>query len=76
MFDIGAVIGALFVGFLADHFNKKALFLSPSLLGCATTMFVITFALEDEVWPYYVTIFFVGFFISGPYNIIGTLMTI
>lgn len=45
MFDIGAVAGGLFVGFLADFFNKKALFLSPSLLGCAITMFLIAFTL-------------------------------
>lgn len=76
MFDIGAVAGGLLFGFLADYYNKRALFLSPSLLACSIVMFLISFTLKDEVWPYYVTIFFVGFFISGPYNIIGTLMAI
>lgn len=76
MFDIGAVVGSLIFGFLADYFNKKALFLSPSLLVCSIVMFLISFLLGDQVAPYYVTIFLVGFFISGPYNIIGTLMAI
>ncbi len=46
MFDIGAVAGALLFGFLADFFNKRALFLSPSLLVCAVVMFFISFTLS------------------------------
>jgi MFS transporter, OPA family, solute carrier family 37 (glycerol-3-phosphate transporter), member 1/2 len=76
MFDIGAVIGGLFAGFLADKFNKKALFLSPFLFCCAIIMFLISFVLGDDPFPYYLTIFLAGLFISGPYNIIGTVIAI
>ena len=76
MFDIGAVIGGIGVGLLADLFNKRALFLSPSLFVSAVVMFLVSSALADEAWPYYLTIFLVGMFISGPYNLIGTLITI
>ena len=76
MFDVGAVVGALSVGYMADHFNKKAIFLSPCLFLCAIVMFVISFALGDIPWPYYVTIFLAGTFISGPYNMVGTVIAI
>ena len=39
-------------------------------------MFIISFALGDTVGPYYATLFLAGFFISGPYNIIGTVIAI
>ncbi len=74
MFDIGAIVGGLFIGFLSDITNKKAIFCSPSLLLCSITLFIISFALGDAVWPYYVTIFMAGFFLSGPYNIVGILI--
>ena len=74
MFDVGAVLGALTAGFLSDRFNWKALLLSPSLFCCAIVMFIISFALGDDAWTYFLTIFLVGFFISGPYNIIGTVI--
>lgn len=45
MFDIGAVIGGIGVGLLADMFNKRALFLSPSLLISAVVMFLVSWAL-------------------------------
>ena len=45
MFDIGAVIGGIALGGLADFFNKRALFLSPSLLLSSVVMFVICLAL-------------------------------
>jgi len=76
MFDVGAVAGALVAGFLSDKFDIKALLLSPFLLCCAIVMFIISFALGDAVGPYYITLFFAGFFISGPYNIIGTVIAI
>lgn len=76
MMDVGAVVGALGVGFLSDYFNKKAIFLSPCLLSCAIVMFITSFALGDVPWPYYITIFLAGAFMSGPYNIIGTVIAI
>ena len=76
MFDVGAVVGALIVGFVSDRFNVKALLLSPFLFCCAIVMFIISFALGDDPWPYYVTLFMAGLFISGPYNIIGTVIAI
>jgi OPA family glycerol-3-phosphate transporter-like MFS transporter 1/2 len=76
MFDIGAVMGALLIGFLADHFNKRALVLAPSLLMSAVVMFMVSFALSDTPWPYYMLLLMLGTFISGPYNMIGTLIAI
>ena len=76
MFDVGAVVGALIVGYISDRYDFKALLLSPFLFCCAIVMFVISFALGDTPLPYYITIFFAGLFISGPYNIIGTVIAI
>ena len=76
MFDVGAVFGALMVGFISDRYNFKALLLSPFLLCCAIVMLIISFSLGDTPLPYYITIFLAGFFISGPYNIIGTVIAI
>lgn len=76
MFDVGAVVGALIAGFVSDRFNVKALLLSPFLFCCAIVMFIISFALGDDPWPYYITLFMAGLFISGPYNIIGTVIAI
>ena len=76
VFDVGAVAGALAAGFLSDRFDVTALLLSPFLLCCAVMMFIISFALGDVVVPYYITLFLAGFFISGPYNIIGTVIAI
>lgn len=76
MFDIGAVIGAILVGYLADRFNKRALVLTPSLLLSAVVMFMVSFALGDTPWPYYMLLLLLGTFISGPYNMIGTLIAI
>jgi len=47
MIDIGSLIGGTAVGFLADKFNKRALFLSPLLLLSAITMFIVSYALTD-----------------------------
>ena len=76
MFDVGAVVGALIVGFISDKYDIKGLLLSPFLLGCGVVMFIISFALGDAVVPYYITLFLAGLFISGPYNIIGTVIAI
>ena len=76
MFDIGAVLGALLVGLLVDRFERRGLYLSPFLFMCAVVLFIVGFALKDVVWTYYVTIFLTGFFISGPYNLIGTVIAI
>ena len=76
MFDIGAIAGGAIVGFLADIYNRRALFLSPSLLFCSIMMIIVAFALDTTLWTYYASIFLVGFFISGPYNLIGTLIAI
>jgi OPA family glycerol-3-phosphate transporter-like MFS transporter 1/2 len=76
MIDIGSLIGGTFVGFLADRFNKRALFLSPLLLLSSITMFIVSYALTDQPWQYYIAMFLIGNFIGGPYNIIGTVIAI
>jgi sugar phosphate permease len=47
MIDIGSLIGGTAVGFLADKYNKRALFLSPLLFLSAIIMFVVSYALTD-----------------------------
>lgn len=76
MIDIGALIGGTGVGFLADHYNKRALFLSPFLFLSSLIMFMVAFFLSDKAWQYYAAMFLIGCFIGGPYNIIGTVIAI
>ena len=37
-------------------------------------MFIVSFALTDAVWQYYLAMLLIGMFVGGPYNIIGTLI--
>ena len=76
MIDVGSLISGLTVGFLADKYQRRVIFLCPLLLLCAVTMFMISFALTDVLWTYYVMILMVGIFIGGPYNLIGTVIAI
>lgn len=76
MVDIGSFIGGLIVGYLGDKFELRALFLSPFLLLGACTMFLVSFTFKDIAWMYYVAMFMVGLFTGGPYNIIGSAITI
>ncbi len=39
-------------------------------------MFIVSFFLTDVGWQYYIAMFLVGVAIGGPYNIIGTVITI
>lgn len=39
-------------------------------------MFVVAFLLTDEAWQFYVAMFWIGITIGGPYNIIGSVITI
>jgi MFS family permease len=76
MIDLGSLIGGTGVGYLVDRFNKRALFLSPLLLVSSIIMFIVSFALTNIAWQYYVAMFLIGNCIGGPYNIIGTVIAI
>ena len=76
MVDVGGIFGVILMGFLSDKFNKKAMFLTPSLILSAIVMFLVAFTLSDSVWPYYLTIFLTGSFVNGPYKLIGTIITL
>jgi hypothetical protein len=39
-------------------------------------MFVVAFLLTDQAWQFYVAMFWIGITIGGPYNIIGSVITI
>lgn len=76
MIDFGSLAGGTAVGFLVDRFDKRALFLSPLLLISSIIMFIVSYALTDVLWSYYVAMFLIGCCIGGPYNIIGTVIAI
>jgi MFS family permease len=76
MIDIGSLIGGTAVGFLVDRYEKRALILSPLLLFSSVIMFIVSFALTNDPWQYYVAMFLIGNCIGGPYNIIGTVIAI
>ena len=76
MVDIGSFIGGMGVGYLGDIYSYRALFLTPFLMLSAVIMFVVSFALENTAWTYYIALLFIGLFMGGPYNIIGTAITI
>jgi OPA family glycerol-3-phosphate transporter-like MFS transporter 3 len=76
MVDIGTFIGGMGVGYLGDRYSYRALFLTPFLALSSIVMFIVSFALTDVAWTYYLALFFIGLMIGGPYNIIGTAITI
>ena len=76
MVDIGAFVGGLIVGYLGDKYSYRALFLSPLLFLGAAVMFIVAFSLESEAWTYYVGMLAIGMLVGGPYNIIGSAITI
>lgn len=73
MMDIGSLIGATSIGYFADIFDKKALFLSPLLLTCSFLMCMVTYAVSP--WQYYSVMMLMGICIGGPYNMICTVIT-
>lgn len=76
MVDTGSFIGGLIIGYLGDKYHFRALFLSPLLFVSSFVMFCSAYFLTDVAWEYYLSMFLVGITIGGPYNIIGTVITI
>ena len=76
MIDLGSFVGGMIVGYLGDIYSYRALFLTPFLTLSACVMFIVSFALTDVAWTYYATLLFIGLMMGGPYNIIGTAITI
>ena len=76
MVDVGSFIGGLIVGYLGDKYGKRALFLSPCLFLSSVVMFIVSFTFTDIAWTYYVAMFIIGLVSGGPYNIIGSAITI
>lgn len=76
MVDIGSFVGGMIVGYLGDIYSYRALFLTPLFMGSACVMFVVSFALTDSASSYYICLLLIGLMMGGPYNIIGTAITI
>jgi OPA family glycerol-3-phosphate transporter-like MFS transporter 3 len=76
MVDVGSFIGGMIVGYLGDIYSYRALFLTPFLIISAAVMFIVSFALNDVAWTYYLALALIGLMLGGPYNIIGTAITI
>ena len=76
MLDVGSFIGGLIIGYLVDRSHYRALFLSPLLIISAGIMFLISYAFTNVPWMYYAALLGIGLTIGGPYNIIGTVITI
>ena len=76
MVDVGSFIGGLIVGYLGDKYGKRALFLSPCLFFSSIIMFIVSFAFGNAAWMYYIAMFLIGLLSGGPYNIIGSAITI
>lgn len=76
MVDLGSFIGGLIVGYLGDKYSYRALFLSPLFVFASIVMFIVSFALTDVAWTFYLTLLLIGLMLGGPYNIIGTAITI
>jgi hypothetical protein len=46
MYDLGSIIGAFALGYIADRFNKRAMFLSPLLFLAILMMLAVSFWLD------------------------------
>lgn len=44
MVDVGGIFGVIFLGFLTDKLNKKAIFLTPSLICSSIFMSIVAFS--------------------------------
>jgi OPA family glycerol-3-phosphate transporter-like MFS transporter 3 len=76
MVDTGSFIGGLAIGYLGDKYKYRAIFLSPLLFLSSVVMFASAYFLTNAAVEYYIAMFLVGITIGGPYNIIGTVITI
>jgi MFS family permease len=76
MVDVGTCVGGIFIGYLGDRFSHRALFLSPSFFISSILMFIVSFAKIHSSWLYYLAMLLIGVLAGGPYNIIGTAITI
>lgn len=76
MYDIGSFIGGVLTGYLTDRLNKRCLVMWPMLLVAAFLCFCVKEFLSDVALPYYFFIFFIGFFIGGPYGILSAVISI
>jgi sugar phosphate permease len=74
MIDYGSIIGVTFLGLAADKWEKRVLFMNPLLLLSSILMFLVVFVLENPL-SYYLVMLLIGVGIIGPYNIIGTVIT-
>lgn len=76
MVDVGSFVGGLIVGYLGDIYSYRALFITPLFGASAIVMFIVSFALNDTASAYYICLLLIGLMMGGPYNIIGTAITI
>lgn len=76
MVDTGSFIGGLTIGYIGDKYKYRAILLSPLLLFSSVIMLFTAYFLSDVAWTYYIMMFLIGISIGGPYNIIGTVITI
>ena len=76
MNDVGTFIGGLIVGYLGDKYGRRALFLSPLLFIGSILMLLVWKTLGENGIPYYFLIFGIGVFSGGPYQIIGSAISI
>ena len=66
----------MFTGLASDVKQKRAIIMCPMLFISVIFLFIVKFSLNTNALPYYFIIFFIGFFMGGPYNIISAASSI
>jgi sugar phosphate permease len=62
MFDYGAFVGGMLIGFMGDRLGKRATLISPSLVIAALLMISVKIVGTNNALFYYLTIFGIGLF--------------
>ncbi len=62
MFDYGAFIGGMLIGFIGDRIGKRAVLICPSLVIAALLMIAVKVAGTESAIFYYFVIFGIGLF--------------
>lgn len=72
MWSLGVLIGGIFSGVLGDRLHKRrAILMPPSLLLLIVSLAFFD-SLDSQIEPtfiFYITSFFIGIFLGGPYNV-------
>jgi len=75
MNDVGTFIGGTIAGYFSDKIGLRVILMFP-MIAVSIVFMALTLISSSNALPYYFFIFFIGFFIGGPNNLISSASAI